>query len=311
MSSYHIPVMPKEVVQWLQCRQGGIYVDGTVGGGGHAYEILENSAPDGLLIGLDIDDDALAESERRLTLFKDRAILIKGNFAQIDSILKSLNILKVDGILLDLGVSSHQLETAERGFSFTLNAMLDMRMNRNGDLNAYDVINTFTDKELENIIKSYGEEVMAGRIARGITSRRKIFPIRTTAELADIIVKAVPSSFRRRRIHPATKTFQAIRIYVNKELLSLHQAINSGIDMLNRSGRFLVISFHSLEDRMVKNHFRSWEKGCICPPDFPSCCCQRKPKLKVLTKKPIAPEGDEIALNPRARSARLRVAEKV
>jgi 16S rRNA (cytosine1402-N4)-methyltransferase len=303
--------MQKEVVQFLRCRPGGIYVDGTVGGGGHAYEILRNSAPDGLLIGIDMDDDALDESKRRLEFFKDRTILEKGNFAEIDTILKGLNIHGVDGILLDLGVSSHQIETAGRGFSFTLDAKLDMRMDRSSDLNAYDLINSLPDKELEKIIRDYGEEVMAGRIARAISARRSISPIKTTAELADIIVHALPPPMRRGRIHPATRTFQAVRIYVNKELLNLYQGINCGIDMLNESGRLLVISFHSLEDRIVKNQFRSWEKGCICPSDFPVCSCHRKPRLKVLTKKPIMSGEDETASNPRARSARLRIAEKV
>jgi len=311
MAVFHIPVMQREVVQFLQCRPGGIYVDGTVGGGGHAYEILKNSAPDGQLIGIDMDDDALRESERRLIDFKERTVLVRGNFAEIDHILKSMNISKVAGIILDLGISSHQIETAERGFSFTLDAPLDMRMNRSDSLNAYDLVNSFTEKELENIIKNYGEEMMAGRIARAISARRKISPIKTTAELAGIITKTLPSKFRHRRIHPATKTFQALRIYINKELLNLHQGINCGIDLLHTSGRLLVISFHSLEDRIVKNNFRSWEKGCTCPPDFPTCTCHRKPKLKVLTKKSVTPAEDEILSNPRARSARLRVAEKV
>jgi 16S rRNA (cytosine1402-N4)-methyltransferase len=311
MPFFHTPVMRNEVVQFLQCRPGGIYVDGTVGGGGHSYEILENSAPDGLLIGIDLDDDAIHESEHRLKAFKDRVVLVKGNFAQIDTILKGMNIHKVDGIILDLGVSSHQIETADRGFSFTLNAMLDMRMDRSSGLSAYDLINSFPVKDLEKIIKDYGEEIMAGRIARAISARRKISPIETTAELADIIVHTMPFAMRRGRIHPATRTFQAIRIYVNEELLNLYQAINKGIDMLDTSGRLLVISFHSLEDRIVKNNFRSWEKGCICPSDFPACCCHRKPRLKVVVKKPITPGDDEITHNPRARSAKLRVAERV
>ena len=306
-----MPVMQKEVVQFLQCHPGGLYVDGTLGGGGHAHEILENSSPDGLLIGIDMDDDALHESEQRLQMFKGRTTLVKGNFAELDKILKTLNIQKVDGILLDLGVSSHQIDTAERGFSFTLNARLDMRMDRDGHLNAYDLINEFSEEDLARIIKDYGEEIMAGRIARAITVKRKIAPIQTTSELADIIVKALPSKFRGKRIHPATKTFQAIRIYVNRELLNLHQAIHCGMDVLNTSGRLLIISFHSLEDRTVKTHFRAWEKGCICPPDFPRCVCDRKPKLKVLTKKPATPTDDEIISNPRARSAKLRVAERI
>lgn len=311
MPVYHTPVMQKEVVQFLRCRPGGVYVDGTLGGGGHAFEILQNSAPDGTVIGIDIDDDAIDESRRRLEIFKDRAILEKGNFADLDTILKDLNVHGVDGILLDLGVSSHQIETAGRGFSFSLDAKLDMRMDSSSGLNAYDVVNSFPDRELEKIIRDYGEEVMAGRIARAISARRSMSPIKTTAELADLIVHALPPPMRRGRIHPATRTFQAIRIFVNKELLNLHCAINCGIDMLNESGRFLVISFHSLEDRIVKNHFRSWEKGCICPSDFPVCSCQRKPRLKVLTKKPIMPGDDEIASNPRARSARLRIAERI
>jgi len=311
MSTYHTPVMQKEVIEYLQCRPGGIYVDGTVGGGGHAYEILSHSAPDGTVIGIDMDDDALDESNRKLKSFKDRTVLVKGNFAEIDAILKNLNVHNVDGILLDLGVSSHQIDTAERGFSFSLESRLDMRMDRGGELNAYDLVNTFPEKELETIIRDYGEEVMARRIAKAISTRRKISPIRTTAELADIVIHAIPPQMKRGRIHPATRTFQALRVFINKELLNLHQAINGGIDMLKTSGRFVIISFHSLEDRIVKNNFRSWEKGCICPPDFPVCSCHRKPKIKVLTKKTVTPGDDEIAFNPRARSARLRVAVRV
>jgi 16S rRNA (cytosine1402-N4)-methyltransferase len=311
MPAYHTPVMQKEVVQFLRCRPGGVYVDGTVGGGGHAFEILQNSAPDGIVIGIDIDDDAIDESRRRLEIFKERIILEKGNFTDLDKILKGKNVHVVDGILLDLGVSSHQFETADRGFSFSLDAKLDMRMDRSGDLNAYDVINSLPDSDLGKIIRDYGEEVMAGRIARAISARRSISPISTTTELADIVIHALPPQMRRGRIHPATRTFQALRIYVNKELLNLHRAINSGIDLLDEDGRFLVISFHSLEDRIVKNQFRSWEKGCICPSDFPVCTCHRKPRLKVLTKKPIMSGEDEIASNPRARSARLRVAQRV
>ena len=311
MSDFHIPVMQKEVVQFLQCRPGGVYVDGTVGGGGHAYEILENSAPDGVLIGIDVDEDAIRESKKRLKFFKDRTILVKGNFAEIGKIVKDLNIHEVDGILLDLGVSSHQVDTADRGFSFSLNARLDMRMNRSSGQNAYDLINSLPEKELESIIKSYGEEIMAGRIAKAISARRKVSPIEKTAELADIIARALPLPMRRGRIHPATRTFQAIRIYLNEELSNLYQAIDCGMDMLKRSGRFVIISFHSLEDRIVKTNFRSWERGCICPPDFPACCCDRKPKLKVLTRKPVMPGDEEIEFNPRSRSARLRAAEKV
>jgi 16S rRNA (cytosine1402-N4)-methyltransferase len=311
MCSFHIPVMQREVVESLRCRPGGIYVDGTVGGGGHAGEILRHTAPDGLVIGMDVDDDALRESEERLRPFGDRKILVKGNFADIDSILESLNIREVDGILLDLGVSAHQLKTARRGFSFFLNAALDMRMDQGRGLSAYDIINTFPEKELERIIKDFGEEIMARRIVKMISMRRKASPIKTTAELADVIVKTLPSSLKTKRIHPATRTFQAIRIYVNNELLNLDDAINRGVDVLRKSGRFSIISFHSLEDRIVKDGFRSWEKGCICPPSLPVCACHRKAKLKILTRKPITPAASEIECNPQARSAKLRTAERI
>ena len=311
MCSFHIPVMQREVVESLRCRPGGIYVDGTVGGGGHAGEILRHTAPGGLVIGMDVDDDALRESEERLRPFGHRKILVKGNFADIDSILESLNIRKVDGILLDLGVSAHQLKTTRRGFSFFLNAALDMRMDQGRGLSAYDIINTFPEKELERIIKDFGEEIMARRIVKMISMRRKASPIKTTAELADVIVKALPSSLKTKKIHPATRTFQAIRIYVNNELLNLDDAINRGVDMLRKSGRFSIISFHSLEDRIVKDGFRSWEKGCICPPSLPVCACHRKAKLKILTRKPITPAASEIECNPQARSAKLRTAERI
>jgi 16S rRNA (cytosine1402-N4)-methyltransferase len=311
MCSFHIPVMQREVVESLRCRPGGIYVDGTVGGGGHAGEILRHTAPGGLVIGMDVDDDALRESEERLRPFGHRKILVKGNFADIDSILESLNIRKVDGILLDLGVSAHQLKTARRGFSFFLNAALDMRMDQGRGLSAYDIINTFPEKELERIIKDFGEEIMARRIVKMISMRRKASPIKTTAELADVIVKALPSSLKTKKIHPATRTFQAIRIYVNNEILNLNDAINRGVDVLRKSGRFSIISFHSLEDRIVKDGFRSWEKGCICPPSLPVCACHRKAKLKILTRKPITPAASEIECNPQARSAKLRTAERI
>ena len=310
-AQFHKPVMVREVVESLNCKRGGIYLDGTLGGGGHAYEILKKTSPKGVLIGIDIDDDALLESERRLQPFGRRKILVKGNYADIGNILAGLNIPKVDGILLDLGVSSHQFKTAERGFSFSLSATLDMRMDRSQKKSAYDLINTLPDKELERIIRDYGEEMMAGRIVKAILARRKRSPIKTTAELAAIVVESLPPDLRRKRIHPATRTFQAIRIAVNDELLNLARAINSGIDVLAREGRFSIISFHSLEDRIVKNAFRSWEKGCICPSDLPVCSCGREARLKVLTRKPVTPHDAEIAVNPRARGAKLRTAERV
>jgi 16S rRNA (cytosine1402-N4)-methyltransferase len=311
MDTFHIPVLLGEAVDALCPKAGGIYVDGTLGGGGYAEAILRKILPSGLLIGIDADEEALAESKRRLEPFGKRKTLLKGNFADIARMLKELHINRVDGIVLDLGVSSRQLENADRGFSFSLPGPLDMRMDRSAKLNAYDLINTLSVQELEKIIRGYGEETMAGKIARAISEEREKAPIRTTSELAQIVVRAVPPQFRHKKIHPATKTFQAIRIAVNNELANLHHAINDGIKLLNERGRFCIISFHSLEDRIVKNTFRSWEKGCICPPDIPFCRCNRKPLLKVITKKPITPGSIELADNPRARSAKLRTAERI
>ena len=311
MVSFHTPVMLEKVLQSLRCKPGGIYVDGTLGGGGHARAILENTAPDGLLIGIDRDDDALLESEKRLQPFGQRKILIKGNFADIGEILTNLNIRKVDGILLDLGVSSHQLDTADRGFSFSLDAPLDMRMDQSSRYRAYDLVNLSPEKELKQVIRDYGEEPMAGRIARAILAKRASAPIRTTIELADVVCRAVRRQGVRKKVHPATRTFQAIRIAVNQELSNLSTAMDAGIDQLGQGGRFSIISFHSLEDRIVKETFRSWEGRCQCPPGLPVCQCQREAKLRVLTRKPLRPEADENETNPRARSARLRTAEKI
>ena len=311
MVSFHTPVMLEKVLQSLRCKPGGIYVDGTLGGSGHARAILENTAPDGLLIGIDRDDDALLESEKRLQPFGQRKILIKGNFADIGEILTNLNIRKVDGILLDLGVSSHQLDTADRGFSFSLDAPLDMRMDQSSRYRAYDLVNLSPEKELRKVIRDYGEEPMAGRIARAILAKRASAPIRTTIELADVVCRAVRRQGVRKKVHPATRTFQAIRIAVNQELSNLSTAMDAGIDQLGQGGRFSIISFHSLEDRIVKETFRSWEGRCQCPPGLPVCQCQREAKLRVLTRKPLRPEAGESETNPRARSARLRTAEKI
>jgi 16S rRNA (cytosine1402-N4)-methyltransferase len=310
MSFFHEPVLCREVLASLGCRPGGIYVDGTVGGGGHARAILEQTAPDGLLIGIDRDSDALHASEKKLQSFGRRKILVKGNFAEIGKLLTSLNIEKVDGILLDLGVSSHQLDAGGRGFSFASDAPLDMRMDQDSRYSACDLVNLSSENELRKIIKAYGEEPMAGRIARAILTKRAAAPIRTTGELADVVYHAVPAAYRRRRIHPATRTFQAIRIAVNDELSNLRTAIISGADMLERGGRFSIISFHSLEDRIVKGAFRAAQKGCTCPPDLPVCNCKGEPRLTVITKRPVYPGTDEVKSNPRARSARLRTAER-
>jgi 16S rRNA (cytosine1402-N4)-methyltransferase len=309
--TFHEPVMIKEVVESLRCRAGGVYVDGTVGGGGHALEILEQSAPEGVLIGIDRDEEALAAAASRLSGFGRRKILVKGNYVDIAAILAGLKIKFVDGILLDLGVSSHQLEEAGRGFSFTQEGPLDMRMDSDQSFTAGDLVNNFAESELARIIRDYGEERMAGRIARAIVRKRSRAPITTTTELAAIVRQAVPAAYDRQRIHPATRTFQAIRIAVNGELTDLPRAIESGVGVLAGGGRFSIIAFHSLEDRIVKNEFRGGEGACICPPRLPVCICQRKAVLKVLTKKPLRPGPEELAGNPRARSARLRTAERI
>jgi len=308
---FHTPVMIKEVIDALRCKRGGIYVDGTVGGGGHAYEILERTAPDGLLIGIDLDYEALAEAEKHLWSFGGRKILVKGNYADIAAILTSLNIKLVDGILFDLGVSSRQLDDAARGFSFSQEAPLDMRMDSSQGFTAYDLVNNYSASDLERIIRDYGEEKMARRIARAIVKKRHAAPLLTTTNLAAVVTGTMPSGYGRQKIHPATRTFQAIRIAVNNELPSLPQAIKSGVEVLKTGGRFAIISFHSLEDRIVKNEFRFWERECVCPPRLPVCGCQRKALLKVLTKKPVIPGNEEITANLRARSARLRTAERV
>ena len=306
---YHEPVLLKEVINSLCVNKNGIYVDGTVGGAGHAQAILQET--NGFLIGIERDDEALNIAEQKLAQFGSRKVLVKGNFADLSDILKKLNIEKVDAVLLDLGVSSHQLDAAERGFSFSKSAPLDMRMDRCQRLTAYEIVNSFSQRELERIIRDYGEERMAVRIARTITQKRKTSPVETTVELAAIVAGAMLPSLRRQQIHPATRTFQAIRIAVNNELDNLKKAIESGIAVLNAGGRMGIISFHSLEDRLVKNEFRYSAQSCVCPPDMPVCVCNKEVQLRVLTRKAIMPQQEEINLNPRARSARLRVAERV
>jgi 16S rRNA (cytosine1402-N4)-methyltransferase len=306
---YHEPVMLKEVIDWLCISKNGIYVDGTIGGAGHAYEILKKT--DGFLVGIDCDDDALLAAEKRLAEFGARKVLVKANFAELSKVLDNLQIKKVDGVLLDLGVSSPQLDQAARGFSFNQMSPLDMRMDRSLKLSAYDIVNNFAQKDLEKIIRTFGEEKMAGRIARTISQKRRLSPIETTVELAAVIASAMPAKLRWQKIHPATKTFQAIRIAVNNELDSIKPAIDSAVDVLSCGGRIGIISFHSLEDRIVKNEFRALTGACSCPKDVPICICQREAKLKVLTKKALIPGAAEIEANPRSRSAKLRVAQRV
>lgn len=309
--AYHESVLLEEAVDSLKCRRGGIYVDGTVGGGGHAALILERSEPDGFLLGMDVDSDALQAAQRRLTAFGRRKKLVKANYADLRQVLLEENISQVDGILLDLGVSSHQLDTAERGFSFLRDAPLDMRMDRQTGRSAFDVIHAASEMELKEIIRKFGEEIMAGRIARAIVAKRREIPIRTTVQLAAVVAGALPAAARHKKIHPATRTFQALRIYVNNELANLYRVIQDGVECLKLGGRFSIISFHSLEDGLVKNSFRSLEKGCICPADIPLCTCGQTPRLKVLTRKPVSPSPEEVEANPRARSARLRTAERI
>jgi 16S rRNA (cytosine1402-N4)-methyltransferase len=306
---YHEPVMVKEVIESLLVSRTGVYVDCTVGGAGHAYAILKNT--DALLVGIDCDDEALEFAERKLSEFGSRKVLIKANFADLDNILKSLKIEKVDGVLLDLGVSSHQLETDQRGFSFSKKALLDMRMDRSLKISAYDIVNSFAQNELEKIIRFYGEEKMAARIARAISRKRELSPIETTSELAAIVASCMPAKLKWQRIHPATRTFQAIRIAVNNELDNIKPAIDAAAEALKPGGRLCVISFHSLEDRIVKNEIRSLEGVCVCPKDIPVCICRQEAKLKNLTRKAIVPAEEEIETNPRARSAKLRVARRV
>jgi len=310
-STYHSPVMLEEALEALQCRPGGLYVDGTVGGAGHAYEILRRTSPDGRLIGFDLDEDALQEAGRRLVPFGERAVLIRGNFADAAAALKERGIDKIDGALLDLGVSSHQLTSPERGFSFSSDSPLDMRMDRNQRMTAFTVVNSLPQGDLERILRQEGEETAARKIAGVLVERRRQAPIRTTGELAALVAAAVPGYRRRQRIHPATKTFQAIRIHVNAELARLEKAIPGIVAVLKPGARFVIISFHSLEDRIVKQTFREFERGCTCPRQVPVCICGKKPLLRVLTRKPVLPAEEEVSRNPRARSVKMRVAERI
>lgn len=306
---YHEPVMIQEVIASLLTGKTGIYVDGTVGGAGHAYEILRQT--DAFLVGIDCDGEALQAAEKKLGQFSSRKVLVKANFADLGSVLTSLKIEKVDGVLLDLGVSSHQLDLAQRGFSFNQEAKLDMRMDHETQISAYDIINSFAQGELEKIIRDYGEEKMAGRIARTIFQKRQLKPIETTTQLAAIVASSMPAKLKWQKIHPATRTFQAIRIAVNNELDNIKPAISDASSVLKPGGRLCVISFHSLEDRLVKNEFRNLTGSCDCPKDIPYCVCQKKAELKILTKKALMPSEAETENNPRARSAKLRVAERV
>ena len=309
MNFTHITVLLNETVDALEVKPDGVYVDCTLGGAGHTSLILSRLGENGRVIGIDRDDDALNNAKEKV---KDgRLITVKDNFENIASVVSSLGLETVDGILMDIGVSSHQLDVAERGFSYMQDAPLDMRMDRSAALNAYEVVNSYSEKELFRILRDYGEERFASSIAKKISESRQTAPINTTLELSEIISSAIPAKFRREGGHPAKRSFQAIRIEVNGELSCIPKAINDGIDILSPGGRMAIISFHSLEDRIVMNGFKDLENPCTCPSDFPVCVCGKKQKVKVLTKKPILPTENELENNSRSHSAKLRVCEKI
>ena len=310
MEFHHISVLLNECIDNLNIRPDGIYVDGTMGGGGHSLEIAKRLTT-GRLICIDQDPNAHEAAGKRLAEYKDRITFVRDNFGNIANILDSLGIEKIDGMLLDIGVSSHQLDEAERGFSYQQDAPLDMRMNPDRPFSAYDVVNGYDEDELDRVIFTYGEERWARRIAQFIVKEREAKPIETTGELVDIIKKAVPKGARKDGPHPAKRTIQAIRIEVNGELEVLQRAIDDVAARLAVGGRLCIITFHSLEDRIVKEAFRKQENPCICPPQFPVCVCGKKPLGRVITRKPILPSKEELEENPRSRSAKLRVLEGV
>ena len=311
MSSFlHVSVRLDASIDALNIRPDGIYVDGTLGGGGHSREIASRLTT-GHLIGIDRDETALAAAGERLAPFMDRVTLVHSNFCEMDSVIRSLGYPGVDGVLLDLGVSSPQLDESSRGFSYMADAPLDMRMDRGDTLTAYQVVNEWSYEELKRILFDYGEERYAPLIAGAICRRREQKPIATTLELVDIIRGSVPPAALREKQHPAKRSFQAIRIAVNDELGAVSKAMEAAIPMLNPGGHLAVITFHSLEDRIVKSAMAEAARGCTCPPSFPVCVCGKKPKVKLLSRKPVLPGPEELEENPRARSAKLRVCEKL
>lgn len=310
MDFKHISVLLEETIENLQIRPDGIYVDGTLGGGGHSYHIASGLQEDGRLIGIDQDEAAIEAAGLRLQPYEDRVTLIRDNYCNARQQLKRLGIDRVDGIVLDLGVSSFQLDNAERGFSYKYDTPLDMRMDQRQSLTAADIINDYTETQLYHVIKEYGEEQFAKNIAKHIVIARKDKPIATTGELNEIIRAAIPAKMRATGGHPSKRTFQAIRIECNKELEVLRDSLDDFIDMLASGGRICVITFHSLEDRIVKTAFRKNENPCTCPPDFPVCVCGQASRGRVITRKPILPTEEELAANKRSKSAKLRVFEK-
>lgn len=310
MNFHHISILLEEVIQGLDIKKDGIYVDGTLGGGGHSLEIVKK-LEDGVLIGIDQDENALKKSREVLKDYKDRVKIVHNNYENMDKVLENLNISKVDGILLDLGVSSHQLDEGERGFSYNKDAPLDMRMDKENNFSAWNVVNEYSQRELEEIIWKYGEDRWAKRIAEFIVQERTEKHIDTTLELVDVIKKAIPKKVRMEGPHPGKKTFQAIRIEVNRELEVLENSIEMMVNLLKPGGRIAIITFHSLEDRIVKETFKYLFKDCICPPEIPKCMCDKEREIEIITRKPIIPSEEEIKENRRSRSAKLRIAKKL
>ena len=306
----HFSVLLSECIENLDIKPDGIYVDGTAGGAGHSSKIAER-LDGGLLIPIDQDEDAIKVISERLAQYGERVRIVRDNFSNIKSILNGLEIEKIDGLLLDLGVSSYQLDTAERGFSYMADAPLDMRMDNRAARSAYTVINEYSADDLKKIIYDFGEEKFAPKIVSGIINAREKAPVKTTGELVEIIKNSLPSFARREEWSSVKRVFQAVRIEVNKELDVIAPTIEAAVNMMNKGGRIVIITFHSLEDRIVKQTFNALASGCTCPKDFPVCVCGNKPKIKILTKKPILPSDAELAVNSRSKSAKLRVAEKI
>lgn len=313
MEFKHKSVLLEETIESLAVKPDGIYVDGTLGGAGHGYEVCKRLSEKGRFIGIDQDTDAIAAASERLSVYKDkvRIDIVKSNYHEIADVLTGLGVDKVDGILLDIGVSSYQLDNAERGFTYKVDAPLDMRMDKSNPITAKDIVNGYSEMELFRVIRDYGEDKFAKNIAKHIVMARNKKEIETTGELIEAIKAAVPAKIQATGGHPAKKTFQAIRIELNKELEVLEDSIDTMIDLLNDGGRLSIITFHSLEDRIVKNKFRENENPCICPKNFPVCVCGKKSKGKVVTRKPIVPSDEEITENKRSKSSKLRTFERV
>lgn len=311
MEFKHKSVLLYETVDELNIKPDGIYVDGTLGGGGHSYEIAGRLSEGGRLIGIDQDEDAIKAASKRLEPYMDRVTIVRNNYCNMDKVLDELGIDKVDGIMLDLGVSSYQLDAADRGFTYNVDTALDMRMDQRQEITAKDIVNEYSEFDLYRIIRDYGEDRFAKNIAKHIVAARQEKPIETTFELNDIIKAAIPMKVRATGGHPSKRTYQAIRIELNKELEVLENSIDMMIDRLKPEGRLCIITFHSLEDRIVKTRFRNNENLCTCPPSFPACVCGKVPKGRVITRKPVVPTDEEINENSRSKSSKLRVFERV